>query len=307
MPKIIVTENFIEMSNKIHNNYYKYDMTKYINSKTKVIITCPNHGDFLQTPNHHLQGFGCNKCGIEKNKIKLKKTKNEFIEKAKEIHLNKYDYSKIIYINDKTKIKIICPEHGIFKQRPNNHLLGQGCPKCSIEKNSSLRRKTNKQFIVESNKIHDNFYLYKNVNYLNNKTKVIITCLNHGDFEQLPENHLQGKGCPKCANILRRLKRIKEIEKDKYNGNQLIPSYNPKACEIFDKISEENNIHIQHAMNGGEYYLKELGYWVDGYDTKNNIVYEYDEKHHKYQKEKDLIREQEIIDLLGCKFIRIKE
>ena len=84
-----------------------------------------------------------------------------------------------------------------------------------------------------------------------------------------------------------------------------MPNYNKTACRLFDSLSMENNIKIQHAMNGGEIYIKELGYWVDGYDIENNIVYEFDEKHHKQQKEKDLMRQNEIINFLNCKFVRI--
>lgn len=89
------------------------------------------------------------------------------------------------------------------------------------------------------------------------------------------------------------------------------PNYSKTFCEKLDKIMEDNNVYIQHAMNGGEFYVKELGYWVDGYDKENNVVYEYDEKHHFDKngnlKEKGMIRQQEIENLLNCKFIRIKK
>lgn len=122
--------------------------------------------------------------------------------------------------------------------------------------------------------------------------------------------HLKGVGCPKCANIQRRLKRIDRISRDKFDGNQVMPSYNEKGCIIFDNISEKNNIHIQHAMNGGEYYIKELGYWLDGYDEINNVAYEFDEKHHFIKgkiREKDINRQEEVEKHLKCKFIRIKD
>lgn len=89
------------------------------------------------------------------------------------------------------------------------------------------------------------------------------------------------------------------------------PPYNKKACEYFDRIMLENNVVIQHALNGGEYHIKELGYWLDGYDIKNNIVYEFDERFHfeinGKLREKDVIRQKEIENFLNCKFIRIKE
>ena len=107
-----------------------------------------------------------------------------------------------------------------------------------------------------------------------------------------------------------RLKKIEQISKNKFNGNQVSPSYNPIGCEILDEISNEKNIHIQHAMNGGEFYIKHLGYWVDGYDKENNIVYEIDEKlHYDFNgnlKEKDQKRQTQIEEYLGCQFIRIK-
>lgn len=104
-----------------------------------------------------------------------------------------------------------------------------------------------------------------------------------------------------------RLKRIASI-KERYR--QIIPNYNPKGCRIFDNLMIENNIFIQHAENGGEYYIKELGYWLDGYDTENNVVYEFDEGYHFLAgklKEKDIIRQRKIEKFLNCSFIRIKE
>jgi len=108
-----------------------------------------------------------------------------------------------------------------------------------------------------------------------------------------------------------RLKAIEKANERLDNGYQIVPNFNKTSCELFDRIMVEKNIHIQHAMNGGEYYIKELGYWVDGYDEENNIVYEYDEEHHFDKngnlQEKDIIRQQEIENLLKCKFIRIKK
>jgi hypothetical protein len=87
------------------------------------------------------------------------------------------------------------------------------------------------------------------------------------------------------------------------------PCYNPKACEIIEEYGKQHGYNFQHAMNGGEYYIKELGYWVDGYDKEKNVVIEYQEKHHNitYWKLRDEKRKNLIIQLLGCKFIEIKE
>jgi very-short-patch-repair endonuclease len=95
-----------------------------------VIIICKKHGEFLQTPYHHFSGQGCNLCGIEKARLKMTSNTDDFIQKAIQIHGNRYDYSKIKYTNCKTNIIIICKKHGEFYQQPSNHLGGQGCPTC---------------------------------------------------------------------------------------------------------------------------------------------------------------------------------
>jgi hypothetical protein len=101
-----------------------------------------------------------------------------------------------------------------------------------------------------------------------------------------------------------RLSRIKYIEKVKFHGAQMIPSFNFNACQYLDKLSNEMECNFQHALNGGEYYIKSLGYWVDGYDKKKNIVVEYDEGQHNRQKENDTRRMNEIKQYLGCRFFR---
>jgi len=298
----MTTKDFIKKARKKHKNFYIYDKVEYKNNSTKVIITCPIHGDFEQIPANHLYGYKCMKCSIIQRSDKRKMTHEKFLEKANNIHNNKYLYlSK--YQKSSLKIKIKCKKcNNIFEQTPNNHLIKkQGCPICFGNK-----KKTHEDFVKEANKIHINKYKYPE-KYINNNTKIKIICPIHGVFEQTPANHNhRGDGCPKCGIIKSRLKLLKRLQKNLKNGYQITPNFNPKACKIFNNISEKKNIHIQHAMNGGEFYIKELGYWVDGYDKENNTVYEFDEKYHDFQKEKDIIREQEIINLLGCEFIRIK-
>ncbi len=128
---------FLEKANKIHNNKYDYSKFIYVNNKIKSIVICNEHGEFEQEPSSHLQGSGCGKCyGTHlSNTI-------EFSLKANKIHNNKYDYSQVEYINNGIKIKIICPEHGVFEQKPKNHLSGQGCHKCSNGISTSLPEQT---------------------------------------------------------------------------------------------------------------------------------------------------------------------
>ena len=121
-----------------------------------------------------------------------RKTTNYFIEKSIKIHGNKYDYSKVNYFDISTKVEIICPKHGSFWQTPNNHYNKKGCKKCHVD-NKFL---TNKQFIEKSVIIHKDLYDYSLVEYINIRSKVKIICKNHGVFEQVPNYHLSGNGCP---------------------------------------------------------------------------------------------------------------
>ena len=145
---------FIEKARQIHNDKYDYSKVNYVNSRTKVCIICPEHGEFWQTPHNHLKGYGCAECGKEKSHLP-KITTEDFIAKSKEIHGNKYDYSKVCYKTSDTKVCIICPEHGEFWQSPSNHMNGSGCPKCANEKRKNALIKDTKLFIDTATLIHD--------------------------------------------------------------------------------------------------------------------------------------------------------
>ena len=122
-----------------------------------------------------------------------KVTTQEFIERSKQIHGDKYDYSKVEYKNCSTKVCIICPNHGEFWQTPSNHLKNRGCPKCAG------KNKTTEEFTKEAKKIHGDKYDYSKVEYHKNFEKVCIICPEHGEFWQTPANHLYGYGCFKCG------------------------------------------------------------------------------------------------------------
>ena len=190
MPKKLTIEEFITKASSIHNSKYMYDKVKYVNTTTKVIIVCQEHGMFTQVPKKHLRGHGCSKCAG--NYIP---TTKEFIEQAKTIHGNKYNYSKVQYKSTDNKIIIICPEHGEFEQTPHGHLRGNCCPECMNTK------KTTEEFIKVANELHGDKYVYEKTNYINTVTKVIITCPIHGDWEQTPNAHtIKKQGCPGCAD-----------------------------------------------------------------------------------------------------------
>lgn len=127
------TQFFIKKANKIHNHKYDYSLVSYVNANTKVKIICSKHGIFEQIPNSHKQGHGCEKCGQDITNNSRKFTKEDFINKANEVHNFKYDYSKLQYTASNKKVSIICPLHGEFKQLSNSHILGYGCSKCGFE------------------------------------------------------------------------------------------------------------------------------------------------------------------------------
>lgn len=125
-----------------------------------------------------------------------KLTTEEWIEKAKIVHGDRYSYSNTEYTKAKDNVSIICRIHGVFKQTAQHHIAGHNCPKCT---NNS--KYTSSEFSEKAKSIHKNKYDYKKCIYINNKTKVVITCPTHGDFEQTPNNHLNGKGCPICNKV----------------------------------------------------------------------------------------------------------
>ena len=188
--------DFINKANKIHNKKYGYSKVNYSGAYTQICIICPIHGEFWQIPHNHLIGNGCPKCGFERIKMVNSSNTNEFIKKSNMVHNNKYNYSKVDYVNAYKNVCIICPIHGEFWQTPTKHLCGGGCQKC----NGGIKI-TQKEFIEKANRIHNNEYNYSKVNYINTSTKVCIICPIHGEFWQTPTNHIhktRPQGCPKC-------------------------------------------------------------------------------------------------------------
>lgn len=185
---------FIERANTKYFNKYSYTKSIYTNATTKLIITCPIHGDFNKTPNKHLLGQGCPECSKEGKYDTLK----TFKEKANNIHNFKYDYSLVNYVTSTKKVKIVCIKHGEFNQEPRTHLQGHGCPKCAKITNPCRLTTLKQKFIAKSEEIHNFKYDYSEVNYIQSKVKVIIICPIHGKFKQEPRLHTIGQGCPLC-------------------------------------------------------------------------------------------------------------
>ena len=175
-------------------------------------------------------------------------TTEEFIQKAQTVHGNRYDYSKVEYVNKKTKVCIVCSKHGEFTQSPQKHLSGQGCIKChhtSLSKRFNLGRE---RFIEKAMAVHNGFYDYSAVEYINSHTHVQITCPIHGAFPQDPASHLKGHGCPICAGI--------------ENGKR-------KRKWTYEKCQEEAKKYKTKSefakKSGGAYFLARKNGWLNDY------------------------------------------
>ena len=213
---IYKTEKFISKSKEIYGNRYSYTRTIYFNAKTKVIITCPIHGDFDQLPWNHYR-YGCFSCGGS-----ARKTTAQFITQANSVHNNSYDYQKVIYKNNSDKVQIFCPIHGLFEQSPVSHLSGIGCPQCGNRRQGDLKFSNTFTFAQKAHVVHNYFYDYSEVIYKRASQKVQIICPKHGDFLQTPNKHLSGGNCPGCnrskgeEQIMSVLKDLKFSAKEQY-------------------------------------------------------------------------------------------
>ena len=264
MKKITTTE-FVKRAKKIHKNKYDYSNVCYINSWTKVSINCPLHGNFNQLPDNHIhRKSGCPKCKCESNHKRCNKGLEHFIADSKIIHKNKYNYSKSVYVNALIKLEIVCPKHGSFFQKPNNHLNGQGCPKCGND------TKTTEEFIREATKIHNNKYEYNNITYVDLVTKIPITCKIHGVFNQIPNSHLKGCGCPKCK---------------KSKGELAIQNY-----------LESNNIEYETPKTFSSCVNPKTGWnlYYDFYLPKKNLLIEFDGYQHYFPYHRDKFNEESL-------------
>ncbi|VVC05179.1 Uncharacterised protein [uncultured archaeon] len=260
------TEEFTIKARKIHGNKYDYSKVNYIDWKTKICIICPIHGEFWQTPNGHLNGKGCVTCGHNTVVLQERSNTKNFVIKATGIHKNKYDYSKVKYVNNHTMVVITCKIHGDFLQTPSEHLCGYGCSVCG-----GNVRYTNETFAARASKVHKGKYDYTKVKYVNAHTKVVIICEKHGPFEQTPTDHLRGKGCPRCKESLGE-KRINEILKTlnmNFRRQYRIPECQDKQVLPFDfgVLNEKNCLQFLIEFQGSQHFHP-----VDRWGGEENFV-----------------------------------
>lgn len=205
-------DEFIREAIGSHGKIYSYDKCDYKDSKTVVCITCKEHGDFWKKPFDHLKGQGCPVCTKERVRRMVTSNTDDFIEKAKCVHGETYDYSLVKYVTNSQAVEILCREHGLFYQNPCSHLVGSHCPECA-KVNSAIGRTKNQQFFLEKcQEVHGDRYDYSDVVYTKALEKVTIICREHGSFEMGASAHYnRGSNCPKCSRVSATDKRIRKM------------------------------------------------------------------------------------------------
>ena len=286
------TKVFIEKAILKHGNTFDYSKVEYNGSHTKVTIICLEHGEFYQSPTNHLLGKECLKCSYKKRAQKLTQGKEYFIEKSIKVHGDEFDYSRVVYINSKTKVCIVCNKidemtrerHNEFWQVPSSHISGTSCPKCT---NHFMNQEI---FIKRASVIHHNKYDYSKVEYKAAKIKVFIICPEHGEFLQAPDGHVNGAGCPKCSGVHRYstiewIEEVKKIHGEKYDYSKVIYVKNSsKICIICKEHGEFWQTPANHIK--GKNCPKCTGHFMDKKffidkskevykDNSGNTIYDY--------------------------------
>jgi len=245
------SEKFIHQANNVHSNKYNYSQIDYKNARTKVELVCSEHGSFFVTPDNHIRlKTGCPTC---KGGVKL--TTQSFIDKANIIHQNKYTYTDCNYVNNRTPVIITCPIHGIFIQKPADHINGCGCPDCGLLNIKKSKLDNNESFINKAVLKHGSKYDYSDVVYINTNTKIKIICKDHGPFEQRPNDHVKGIGCPNCklSKGEEKIKNFLDNNSIIYTQQKRFPECRYKKPLPFDFFLIKQNICIEY--DGKQHFI----------------------------------------------------
>lgn len=251
--------NFIaKFKERFPESELSFDESVYKDSHSKMNVNCPIHGIFAMRPYDLLRGNGCPRCSRT-----YRYDTKEFIRKANRVHNGYFSYDKCVYNGSNNKVIVTCPIHGDFEVKANNHLNGCNCAKCSSEHithainkpsriGTSTKKLSNDDFIKKIIDIHGDKYLLDKVVYKNSRTKVTVTCKNHGDFYITPNHLLDGGGCPSCSNNKKKNKEdiirdIKNIHGDKYNIDEIV--YNGIHKNVTLTCTRCGNIFTNSPMN----------------------------------------------------------
>lgn len=251
---------FVEKANKKFNFKFDYSKFVYINAKTKGIIVCPIHGEFLQNPDKHLNSeHACPECWkllhianmqlMDRSTAsisKVRKRKARFMVESIKRYNNKFTYDLSNYKEYvHGKIKIICPKHGEFYSTPQAHMIcATGCPSCGEEKKNKSKTKDYKNFLTEIHKVHGDKYKYPEIEtyYKSRKTILNVICNVHGSFRISAQKHLSGRMCPKC-NIDAAIK-----------DNKWVGGYSEELFRLKPALKNLPAQIYYLSINDGEYY-----------------------------------------------------
>jgi hypothetical protein len=250
MPARKTTEQFVIDARTVHGDRYDYSLTECVNAKVKVVIICRIHGSFEQLQYSHTSGGGCSKCAHVAMGDRLRSNTRDFISKSLLAHPDTdYDYTHVNYAGNRTEVQIGCPIHGPFMQKPVHHIMGKGCGLCKPNKLRNAFTMMMTDFIHKARKAHGMRYGYDNAVYINNCTKLLITCYDHGDFLQAPAAHYSNKqGCPSCIG------RVSKV------ANAWLDN--------IGIIDDESHREVGNLISG-------MRLVVDGYDPETKTVYEF--------------------------------
>lgn len=293
LKKKIDFPTFVEKAKKTHGDKYEYVEDSYVDYKTKMSIICPIHGVFHQMPVKHVFGEGCRQCSYEKRGSNCAKTTNAFVDEVKAIHGDKYDYSNVVYKNNKTTVTLICPTHGTFDIYPQSLLRGCGCKKCGDEKSKEKNKDSIERFLqkVKEKGLDKKFDFSKSI-YTRSKSPIEVTCKKCGKiYRPLPNNLLMNNTHCSCEspNISSWEKEVgeyvKSIERETvFNERKILDGkeldiYCPSKriayecngiyyhCEKFkDKnhllektiLTQEKNVRLIHIFEDEWKYKKEI-------------------------------------------------
>ena len=249
------TDEFVAQARIVHGDKYNYDKTEYVNKRTKVCITCPKHGDFWQNAQSHLNGCGCKECMKESFRI----TYENFIERAKEIHGDRYDYSLITKENfngASSFVDIICPSHGVFRQKAINHLNGNGCPQCAYDLLHDSKAMPKEEFLRRVNELYGDRFDMSKADFVNVNTPITVICKEHGEFSVKPRYFLRGYGCPRCS----------------------ISRGEEKVMLCLDKLGI--NYETQYKINNEFLFCENKRMYLDFFIPSMNVAIEYQGEQH---------------------------
>ncbi len=290
----VTTAIFIQHAKEIHGDLYSYTNVNYVDSYTKVSITCNKHKkDFMMRPNSHIGSRqGCPSCG-GKDKI----TTDIFIKRAIKIHGNKYLYDEVKYVTNTNKVKIFCKKHKeYFMQSPVAHIdSAAGCQKCAMDLRKKAMSSNLDKFIIDAKEVHGDRYDYSKVEYKNNKTKIIVICKEHGPFKIKPNSHLSSNsGCPICSSSKGEIKIYDYLKKHKINfiSEYIIPHTDRQFR--YDFYLPDLNILIEY--DGIQHFIP-----IDFFGGKIGL-----EKRISSDKDKTILAKKEGFKLIRIKYTKFK-